>query len=402
MTSFFTGLRVLELADHTAAYAGRMLAGLGADVMKIEPPSGDTSRAWPPFVDSVPDANGGLYFIYMNAGKRSVTLDLSKPEGVSLFKQLAKTADVLIETTPPGHLDSLGLGYASLKRQNPRLVMASVTGYGQTGPHRDYKATDITTFAMSGLMNSEGDADTPPMLNAGWQTYLIAGITAADAVGMALFHRHSTGKGRHIDISMQEAMAALATGQTVTTLLYDRLLWSRRAVSIGSIPSGNFPCKDGFVSLQIARPHHWKAMAQWIAEVAGIQEALDPKWEGPTSNRRPHKEQIDGWVKALTGKYTKREFLAEGQRRKLPVGGVSTPADLADDIQLNARGYFQDVPAPAGRTLRQPAFPFKVEGPAGPELRPAPRLGQHNVEVFQRDLGLTAQEMATLRANRVI
>ena len=204
-----SGRRVLELADEKGVYCGKLLADMGADVIKVEPPGGDATRNLPPFWEDRPDPDGSLFFLYMNTSKRGVTLDITRPEGQDLFKQLARTADLIVETFPPGHLDALGLGYDTLKEDNPRLVFTSITGFGQTGPYREFASADIVASALGGAMYVTGEADDPPVTLAGSQAHVMASTYAAVSSMIALHHATRSGEGQHVDISVEETTASV-------------------------------------------------------------------------------------------------------------------------------------------------------------------------------------------------
>ncbi len=373
--------RVLEFASRRAAYCGKLLAGLGADVVLIEPyPDssgypGDASRMTPPFAGGLPGPERSLFFAYMNAGKRGVTLDLRTDAGQRRLLALARDADAVVDPFDPGYLDGLGVGYAALSRENPGLVLTSVTGFGQTGPHRNLKTSDIVAYAMGGLMSLNGYAETPPLEPAGEPAHILGGLNAACATAMALYDRAFTGRGRHVDISLQESVVQLTNWTGVGVYLYDKQLRTRASVPPGSTPIGNFPCQDGYISIQIARPAHWETLAAWMAEAAGIQEALDPALRGPAMRRLAKVEAINGWMRSLCGRYTKRQFVEEAQRRRLPAAPVSDPKDLATDPQLESRRYWTQSEV-AGRPVQTPGAPFRMSRTPWRAGQRAPRAGE--------------------------
>ena len=314
------GRRVLELADEKGVYCGKLLADMGADVIKIEQPGGDATRQIPPFVRDQPDPDGSLFFLYANTSKRGVTLDVARPEGKDLFQRLARTADLVIETFPPGHLDGLGLGYASLKQANPGLVLTSITGFGQTGPHREFRTSDLVASALGGSMYVTGDEEDPPVRLAGSQAYLAASVAAAASSMIALHHSRASGIGQHVDISVEEVTASVSHICGVGKWLDDGIIPRRSGTGLfASVPSGTYACRDGTVYLMVNRPLHWQALAQWIHEATGNREVLDPMFEGPTSNRQPYRELLDVFIGDLTCQFTVDAFYHEAQRRHLAV-----------------------------------------------------------------------------------
>jgi benzylsuccinate CoA-transferase BbsE subunit len=202
-------LRIIDLADEKGVYCTKLLAELGAEVIKVEKPGGDPTRAIGPFQHDEPHLEKSLFFAYNNTHKKSITLNLEHADGRKIFRQLASGADILVETFAPGYLAERGLGYPVLSEPNPGLVMTSITGFGQNGPYKDYQSSDIVSYAMGGLMNQTGDSDKPPLLAGGLQTYYVSSLFAANATLMALFSRDASGQGQHIDVSIQECIATL-------------------------------------------------------------------------------------------------------------------------------------------------------------------------------------------------
>ena len=398
----FVGTRILDLADEKGAYCGKMFADMGAEVIKIEPPGGDSTRNLPPFVDDIPDPDGSLYFLYNNTSKRSITLDIDKVEGQQLFKRLAATADVVLESFPVGYLARLGLGYEALSKDNPRLIMTSVTPFGQTGPHRHFKGPDIVPFAMSGLMNVIGEREGTPVVAGGKQANFLGSLNAADATALALFMRAATGKGQHIDISLQECVTAITSNSGVCNLLYDGILRSRSVTVPGAMPQGNFPTKNGYLNMLIARPWHWDAMAKWVSEVTGNKDILDEKYKGPAINRIPYEKEINKWTMEFTSRFTKEELFLQGPKRGLPLGPVYTTADLLQDPHLKQRQFCEKVSSSERRELTYPGAPYRFTDSPWGIRKPAPKLGEDNQAIYERELKLSKEDLGVLRAAGVI
>ena len=397
------GRRVLELADEKGVYCGKLLADMGADVIKIERPGGDATRQIPPFVGDEPDPDGSLFFLYMNTSKRGVTLDLARPEGQALFRELARTADLIIETFPPGTLDDLDLGYASLREANPALVLTSITGFGQTGPHRDFKPSDLVASALGGSMYVTGEEQDPPVRLAGSQTFAAASVTAAASSMIALYHSTASGRGQHVDISVEEVTASVTHICGVGKWLDDGIIPTRCGTGlVASAPSGSYACRDGRVYLMVNRPLHWRALAQWIHEATGNEEVLDPMFEGPSSNRLPYRELLDVFIGDLTSQFSVDAFYREAQRRHLAVTPVNTATAVAEDEHLAARGYFVDVEHPKAGPLTQPGAPYRHSETPWSITRPAPGVGQHNEEVFCGELGISAEALRSFRGAGVV
>jgi benzylsuccinate CoA-transferase BbsE subunit len=392
------GRRVLELADETGVYCGKLLADMGADVLKIERPGGDETRDIPPFLHDEPGADRGLFFLYMNTSKRGLTLDLERPEGQALFRRLATTADLVVETLPPGRLDALGVGQGSLREANPRLVVTSITGFGQTGPYCHYRSSDLVAAALGGAMYVTGAAEDPPVRLAGHQACVTASTCAAASSVIAMLHASLTGAGQHVDISMEEATVAATHICGVGKWLDDGIVARRAGTSLfNSTPSGTYRCRDGLVYLMVNRPLHWQALARWVHEVTGNDGILDPLFEGPSSRRQAYRDILDGWIGELTARLTVDEVYREGQRRHLAVTPVSTAGDVVSDAHLAARGYFADL-----GPLRYPGAPYRLSETPWRLARPAPRVGEHNDEVYRGELGLSAGDCAALARRGVI
>jgi benzylsuccinate CoA-transferase BbsE subunit len=397
------GRRILELADASGAYCGKLFADMGADVLKVERPGGDPSRSVPPFWRDPAGESTSFAFLHANTSKRGITLDLERPAGRELFGRLAAGADLVLETFAPGRLEALGLGYAALSRENPRLVLTSITPFGQTGPHRHHRGSDLVANALGGALYVTGEADDPPVVLAGSQAHVVASSFAAASSMIALLHASRTGRGQHVDVSVQETVTAVTHICGVGKWLDDGIVPKRRGTGLfASVPSGAYPCKDGLVYLMVNRPLHWKALAEWIHQETGNQEVLDPMFEGPSSRRQEHRELIDLFVCELTERFTVQEVYHEGQRRHIAFTPVSTAAAVARDPQLEARGFFVEVEHADGRRLRYPGAPCRPARTPWALRGPAPRPGQHNQEVYVGELGLSADELGALQAHGVV
>jgi benzylsuccinate CoA-transferase BbsE subunit len=397
------GRRVLELADEKGVYCGKLLADMGADVIKIERPGGDATRRIPPFVRDAPDPDGSLFFLYTNTSKRGVTLDVARPEGQDLFRRLARSADLVIETFPPGHLEGLGLGFSSLREAKPDLVVTSITGFGQSGPHRDFAASEIVASALGGSMYVTGEAEDPPVRLAGEQAHVAASVAAAASSLIALHHARVCGRGQHVDISVEEVVVSMTHICGVGKWLDDGIVPRRSGSGLfASVPSGTYPCRDGTVYLMVNRPLHWQALARWIHEATGKREVLDPAFEGPSSKRQPYREFLDLFIRELSSAFTVDAFYHEAQRRHLAVTPLNDAAAVARDGHLAARGFFQEVDHPRLGRLRQPGAPYRHSATPWRVARPAPAVGQHNGEIFGGELGVAEATLRSYRAEGVI
>lgn len=370
------GRRVLDLAAESGAYCGKLLADLGAEVVKIEPLDGDPSR-------STADGDPSLRFLYWNSGKRGVVLDLDAAAGRDDLLALAAGADLVVETFRPGALDSRGLGYAALRAANPRIVLTSVTGFGQSGPHRDFASSDLIASAMGGALYVTGESDDPPTSLAGSHAWVMASTCAAASSLIALRHAERSGRGQHVDISTQEVVAAVCHIAGTGKWRADGIVPRRMGSGLfASIPSGAYPCRDGLVYLMVNRPAHWQALARWIDEETGEAAVLDPLFEGPSANRFAHRELIDHFVAALTRRHSVGEMFEQGQRRHLSFTPVNRIADVVADPHLAARGFFVEVEQAPGVAIRMPGPPYRMRATPARVAGPAPRPGQHQSDVF--------------------
>jgi crotonobetainyl-CoA:carnitine CoA-transferase CaiB-like acyl-CoA transferase len=337
------------------------------EVIKIEPAGGDPVRNIRPIKD-LDGASLSLPFAHLNAGKASTILDLRHSDGRGTFLGLVKNADVVLESFSPGVMSSLGVDYKELASVNPRIVMASITGFGQTGRHRHYAYTDMVAAAMGGLMYISGDPSLPPCKPPETQAYYFASLFAAVGVVAALYHREQCGRGDYIDVSMQET---LATHEHMIRLYAnDGQIVTRQGSQHGQVaPARIFPCKDGYVYLYITR-QHWKLFLQlWRDHPPEMDGA---EWVD-NLYRRARAEQINELVSEFTKKYTRAELTELCQERGLPCTSVNKPGDFIRDEQVQARGFIAEVSYPFAK-VQQVTAPVLING-IRPEVRPAPEVG---------------------------
>jgi len=397
------GRRVLELADEKGAYCGKLLADLGADVVKLERPGGDPSRHRPPRISSTSGREESFSFLYMNTSKRGAGLDLRQAEGRRLLAELASGADLVIETFTPGTLEAYDLGYERLRQGNPRLVLTSITGFGQTGPHRGFRSSDVVASALGGAMTVTGDPTDPPVRLAGTQAHIAASTVAAASSLIALLASSQRGEGQHVDVSVQEVVASISHICGIGKWLDDGIIPKRQGPGLfASVPSGAFPCRDGSIYLMVNRPLHWIALARWVHEVTGNQEILDPMFEGPSSNRMEYRELLDLFIGDMTSQLGVDEAYREGQSRHIAVTPVQTAAGVAEDPHLAAHGFFAQVDHPTAGRLRYPGAPYRHTKTPWRMHRPAPTPGQHNREVYCGELGLSEATLRALEAGGVV
>ena len=395
--------RVLDLTGPEGVFCSKLLADYGAEVIKVESPTGDPTRQRPPFIADEPGVERSSYFLFYNTNKKSVTVDLETTAGRDVFQKLVASADVLIESFPVGYMQSLGLDFDSLKTNNSGLIMASITPFGQTGPWKDYKSSDLISLASSGFMQITGDPDGPPLRQGNEQSHFPGSQHAATAIMGALFYRDmQDGQGQYIDVSMQEAMI------TYYTDAHPALAWMQRGENVTRvgtnstlvIPLGAYPSKDGWISAGIITPREWENLSSWMFDVTGNEEILNEEYKGGNQDRAPYNDIITALVIDFTTRFTSEELFHQGQERNLVFIPVNTVSDLLTDPQLDASNFWFDLDHSEVGILKYPLGVFDSEE-VSPVTKPAPRLGQDNAAIFG-ELGLGASEQAALRSKGVI
>ena len=396
--------RVLDLSGPEAVFCGKLLADYGADVIRVEPPGGDASRARGPFASDEVGPDRSLYFLFYNTNKRSITLDLQSERGRDLFLRLVAQSDVVIESFPVGYMEALGLGYDALKAINPGIVMASVTPFGQTGPWKDYKSNDLIALAASGFMQITGEPDGPPMRQGNDQSHFPGAQFAAASILGALYYRDfNGGEGQYIDVSLQEALITYYTDAhpALAHMMLGENVTRVGATSTLVIPLGAYPSADGWISAGIITPREWDTLSEWIYEVTGNEEVLNPAYKGGNQDRAPYNDIITALVIDFTTRYTSEYLFHEGQRRNLVFIPVNTVSDLLADPQLEASNFWFDIDHPATGIVQYPQGVFDSEE-VSPATSPAPTLGQDNEAIYAGELGLAITELDELREEGVI
>jgi crotonobetainyl-CoA:carnitine CoA-transferase CaiB-like acyl-CoA transferase len=366
--AFLEGYRALDLTGVSGQLCGRIFADLGMEVVKIEPPGGDPARRLPPFIRSPDGKHLSTTFAHLNAGKASKMLDLEKESERAEFRELVKTADVVLESFQPGELARKELGYKDLAAINPAIVMASITAFGQTGPKKDLASSDLVALAQSGFLYISGDPSLPPVRPPETQAYYFASLFAAAGILAALYHRGRTGHGDYVDVSMQET---LATHEHIIRLFANEKQIVKRAGSQhGQVaPARIFQCRDGFVYLYVTR-QHWKLFLEiWKDHPP---EMGRPDWLN-NLYRRAHADQLNAGVQTFAGKHSVEEFTNLLQAKGIPCVPVNTPLGFANDEHVKSRGFIAPVEHAEFGASRQPAMPFLIDGA---------RLPVHSVPVL--------------------
>ena len=401
MLGILGDVRVLELANGLAgAFCAKLMADQGADTLKIEPPGpGDSGRNKPPFLGEQPHQDRSSTFLAFNTNKRCVTLDVGSPTGRDLFLRLISDRDMLIESYSPGYLDSLGLGYEVLNRVNPRLVVTSITPFGQTGPYSHYRSSDLVAQAIGGFLYTTGQGDRPPMGTALEQTEVVTARNAAIATMAALLHQRETGEGQHIDVSVMESVVS-----TPPSFIHQYSFTGAidgRGFSDGNVMDGmHLATSDGEVTLTTAGTGG-NPMQAW-AEFLGEPRLADPKFSTNQSRAQNSQELLE-LIQPPLARWKARDFMKEAMDRRLVVGVVQTPKEVVECPHLAERGSFVELEHPDVGVLKYPGAGFLMDGGNPVEGgRAAPRMGEHNHQVFCGELGLSDEELVLLRAARTI
>lgn len=407
--------RVLDLTDELGFLCGKTLGDLGADVIKIERPGGDPARSIGPFYRNKPDPETSLYWFGFNNNKRAITLNLESVRGRELFGKLADSADFIIESFMPGHLDRLGLGYDALSRSNARVILTSITPFGQTGPYSRFRASDIEIMAMSGCMSLTGDPDRPPLRVSFPQSYSWTGAYGAVGTLTAHLYRQRTGIGQQVDVSAQ---ACLLWAFSHAHLFWDlnRQLEKRA----GSYMTGRsitgarmrvfWPCKDGYLNFIIyggeAGRKTNQALVEWMDSKEMAPEFLKQKDWKSFNIAEVTQEEIDAMEEPIARFFqgvTKKEFFQSVIQREMLGYPVASMEEIFTDPQLDARDFWQEIAHPELKaSLVYPGGFAKLSQAPCQIWRRAPLISEHNEEVYCGELRLTKKELAELKQDGVI
>ncbi len=389
-----TGIRVLDFSQYVAGpYCTKLMAGFGADVLKVEPPAtGDASRHKGPYPGGEPHLEKSGMFLYLNPNKKSITLDIGSEAGRAIARRLAAESDVVVEGFAPGYLASLGLGYEDLSAENPRLVLVSITPFGQDGPWRDWKADEVNLHAISGLMQITGDPEREPLKNGGHQALYNTGINAFTATMMAVYAQLALGVGQHVDVSAYETMTYMMEPPRVTQASiqgdYTNRVGNRNTLLPAANGHVNFIRGGSGVATEV------------LSKVTGDSAFLDPRLRA-FALTGPVADEIEALLLPWLLEHTKEEFYYAGQGGGQNFGYVADPQDLLDSPQLQAREFFVEIDHPVAGGFTYPGAPYRLTETPWQTGR-APLLGEHNDEVYAGRLGFTAAHLAGLSRAGVI
>jgi CoA:oxalate CoA-transferase len=396
--SLFSDILVLDLSTTIRGmHCTKMFGDYGAEVILVEPVDGSPARQVGPFANGKQDRETSLHFAHHNRNKKSITLNLKKTRGQELLRDLVHSADVLVEDWPVGALEALGLGYAELREINPRLVMCSITGFGQTGPYASYNSSNIVEDAMGGLMNITGPADKPPTMTGAQQAEHITAMHAAFATASALLFRDLHNAGQHVDVSAQECVANVLEN-ALEQYTYTGVTRKRSGSRHGTAwPCTVFPCKDGYIGMCCTQGKEARAAAL----LAGDEDLADDPVLQNQFERRARADELEPRLVAGYMKYGKAELFHKGQALGCPIGMTSDARDLADDPHLNEVGFFAEFEHPVIGKFKDIAAPVYLTETPGVMHSAAPLLGQHTAEILH-SVGLGEAELSFLRAEGVI
>jgi benzylsuccinate CoA-transferase BbsE subunit len=402
------GIRLLDLTGGAEQYAGKMLGQLGADTVLVEPFGGCAARRQGPFIDGRPHLENSLSFASWNQGKRGICIDLESVEGRQVFGRLAENAHMVISADVSAGLSFTREHGDKLRRRRPELITANISLFGETGPYCEYRGDDLVAMAMGGLLNLGGYPGKAPTAPWGEQGLLAAAQFTAVACLVALWEvEQKSGRGQHLDVSVQESVA-MALENSAQFFELEGKVRQRNGGEQRQAGTGVFACRDGMVYLMaggIASNRFWAATAQWLADVQapGAAQLAEARWNDPLFLQTEEAKEIFASVfLPYAAGQTKAALYAEGQRRRIPICPISTPADLLDNRQLLHRHFFQQVPHPySGRELTLPGAPYRLSATPWEAGPPAPRLGEHTFEVLA-EAGFDQQAQQVLFRQGVI
>jgi crotonobetainyl-CoA:carnitine CoA-transferase CaiB-like acyl-CoA transferase len=420
--SLLEGLRVLELGQFLSApYCGKLLADMGAEVIKIEPPgTGEYARQYGPFLGDDPHPERSGIFLYLNANKRGVTLDLGTPTGQGILRDLVSRSDVLVHNLHPLEADRLQLEYGVIRRANPSLVMASITPFGLTGPYRDFQAYDINLAAAGGVSEGLGSAGREPLTFGTPQVGYFAGLAAASSIMLALLARDpvptnppippfskgglggisaNKGEGQHIDIAEVETLAGIYNGPEALMAVYQWRMTRRTGHHALDFPYPNclLRCKDGYIFVGAPEGRQWRK----LLELMGNPEwSKDPRFRDRTDMNNLYADEVDGYVEAWLMNYTKAELLELALEHRVPLAPVRGFDEVRHDESL--AGLFVDIDRADTGPLPYPGPPYVLDDAPQDQPSPAPFLGQHNQEVYGGVLGFSGEQLVKLYQTGII
>lgn len=408
-----SGYRALDLCDESGLFCGRILADFGVEVIQIEKPGGNPVRSRGPFYHNLPDSERSLYWLCYAANKKGITLDIESSDGREIFKRLVKTTDFVIESFAPGFMASLCLNYDSLARIKPDLVMTSITPFGQEGPYKDFQGSDLICWSMGGYTWIVGEPDRPPVQVSFPQAYLHGSAESAVATLIAHYHRLKTGKGQHVDVSIQASVARdLMNGPLfweINRLILKRSGPYRVGLTVGAKQKLHMECKDGHVTYLMLGGAIGARDNQNLVEYMDSEGACPPfmkeidwrKFDMSVASQ----ELLNSFTEAIENffkTHTKKELFQEAVKRRMTIYPVASVKDISEDPQLEARQFWEKVMDSEMGIINLPGAPVKLSETPCVKRRRAPHIGEHNKEIYVEELGYSDEDLVLLRQAGVI
>jgi crotonobetainyl-CoA:carnitine CoA-transferase CaiB-like acyl-CoA transferase len=389
------GIRVIDLSQVMAGpYCSMLLADMGADVIKIEPPGRgeNTRRMGPPFVNGESGA-----FLSVNRNKRGMTINLKEPEGVRLFHRLAETADVVVENYRPGVVKRLGIDYETLRTINPRIIYCSISGFGQTGPYSNRGGYDLIAQGMTGIMSVTGEKGGNPVKCGLPITDLGAGMFACYGILTALIAREHTGEGQYVDTSLFEAGLAMSVWESTEYWYSGQVPQPTGSAHRLSSPYQAFRASDGYFTIGADTEHHWPL----FCELIGLPELVEDSRFSDNRSRMSHLQELVQLVEEKTAAYPRSYWLEKFEAVGIPAGPINSYPEALSDPHTIARNMVHNLEHPVAGSIKALGIPVKLSLTPGEIVRPAPTLGEHNKDLLA-ELGYTAEEMENLKQKKII
>ena len=397
------GIRVIDLTRiYAGPYCSMLFADMGAEVIKVEPPEGELIRDNPPMVkegEGGPhDRSRSGYFLALNRNKYGITLNLKHPKAVEIFQELIKIGDIVLENYAPGVMKRLGIDYPHLREINPRIIMCSISGFGQTGRYSERLAFDVISQAMSGLMSITGHPDNPPTRVGTSLGDVNAAVHAAFAIMTALYYREKTGIGQYIDVSMLETMVGILEGGIVRWTIGKELLTPIGSMNPHEAPMAAFRCKDGYIIIATVGNEHWQ---RFCRAVHRPDWAEDPEYR--TKRQRWEKKYLlQEEIEKITAQYTVKEVGEMMDQERVANSPIFNIEQVIEDPHLKDRGYFVNIDHPVIGKAKIPGIPFKMSETPGSVERPSPLVGEHNELILGKYLGMNREEIEKLKGEGAI
>ena len=398
--SLLSGLRVLEIGSMISApYCGKLLADAGADVVKIERPGiGEDARRYGPWPDDAPHPERSGLYLYLNANKAGITVNLETPTGREILNQLLAKSDVVVHNVPPADMERFGLDYDRLAADHPLLVMASISPWGLSGPWREYKAYDINLASAGGICEGLGEAHREPLTFGTPEVGYFAGMAAASSIVMALLGRDTHG-GQHIDIAEAETMAGLYNGPEALMAVYEWRVTRRTGHHALDFPYPNciLRCKDGHIFVGSPEGRQWRRLLEIMGNPEWSQEQ---RFRNRTAMNNLYADEVDGYVEAWLADYTKAELLEMALEHRIPLAPVRTYEEVRWDPSLE--DLFVVIERDDTGPVAYPGVPYRLSDAEMSSAPPAPTLGQHNRAILCDELGYSAADLVKLHQTGII